>query len=639
MERHLTGQEEKKPDTMESIKKGNIAVQAENIFPIIKKFLYSEHEIFLRELIANAVDATTKLQALAMRGDYDEELGDLTIDIIIDKDKGTLTIRDRGIGMTAEEVDKYLNQVALSSAREFVEKYQSNVQLIGHFGLGFYSAFMVADKVEVYTRSYRKDAQPVLWICEGNPEYRILPTEKEDRGTDVVLHLNDESREYLNPQRVEEVARKYCGFMPIPIRIGKKSVTREVKENGKTKIVQEEVDNIINDTNPLWKQNPADITDEQYIAFYEKLYPGAEKPVFWIHLNIDHPFRLTGILYFPRIHQAMDIRRHKIQLYSNQVFVTDEVGQIVPEYLTLLHGVIDSPDIPLNVSRSYLQSDPNVRKISSYITRKVVGKLHDIFRQDRKQFEEKWDEMSLFIKYGMLSDEKFYKKAIEFALFKNIDERYFTLNEYKTHIEAKQKDKDDRYVLIYTTDPSQQHHPIQAVRALGYDVLWMGDLIDPHFIQMLEHRFDDLRFVRVDADIPEKLIDRGEKPQSTLSEKDLEKLQSLFESISDAPVPVQLEPLSEQTDPVIISMPEIYRRMHDMQTSLNAASQSERPAIYTIHVNTNHPLIAKLLRIRKDEKRQHFARYLLDLAMLSHNMLDGQQKTAFIQRALELMRD
>jgi len=443
---------------MDTIKQGNIAVQAENIFPIIKKFLYSEHEIFLRELIANAVDATTKLQALAMRGAYDEELGDLTIDILIDKAKGTLTIRDRGIGMTAEEVDKYLNQVALSSAREFVEKYQSNVQLIGHFGLGFYSAFMVADKVEVHTRSYQKDAPPVKWTCHGNPEYRIEPTNKKDRGTDVVLYLSDEHREYLEPQRVEEIARKYCGFMPIPIRLGKKSVSREIKENGKTKIVQEEVDNIINDTHPLWKQNPADISDEQYIEFYKKLYPDADKPVFWIHLNIDHPFRLTGILYFPRIHQATDIRRHKIHLYANQVFVTDEVGQIVPEYLTLLHGVIDSPDIPLNVSRSYLQSDPNVRKISSYITRKVVGKLHDIFRQNRQHFEEKWDEMSLFIKYGMLSDEKFYEKAIEFALLKNIDEKYFTLSEYKDFIKDKQKDKDDRYVLIYTTDPVGQHH-------------------------------------------------------------------------------------------------------------------------------------------------------------------------------------
>ncbi len=620
--------------------KGKIAVQAENIFPIIKKFLYSEHEIFLRELVSNAVDATSKLKTLAMKGTFDEELGDLTIDIVLDKENKTLTISDKGIGMTEEEVEKYLNQVAFSSAEEFIEKYKDDANIIGHFGLGFYSAFMVSDEVEVLTKSYQKGAPAVKWTCDGNPEYTIEPIEKDARGTDVVLHISEDSVEFLEKDRIEGLLKKYCRYLPVPIRFGTKTVTEEVEKDGKKETVSEEVDNIINNPNPLWKRNPKDLTDEDYIQFYEEMYPFTEKPLFWIHLNIDYPFNLTGILYFPKLSNAMEYRKNKIHLYSNQVFVTDEVGQIVPEYLTLLHGVIDSPDIPLNVSRSYLQSDSNVRKISSYISRKVIEKLKEIFKNDREKFESKWDEIGIFIKYGMLSDDKFYEKALDFVLFKNVEEKFFTLEEYKEKIKANQLDKEEKYVFIYTNNPENHNPLIQAAQSKGYDVLWLGDVIDPHFIQMLEQKLSDVRFIRIDAESVEHLINKDENLESVLSDKEQEKVKALFEKINDQKGIIELKPLSPDAAPVSIVKPEFFRRMQDMQ-QLQGGMPGGMGGMdfFNVVINTNHPLIAqKLLKMRKEEKKEDFAKYLVDLAMLSQNMLKGERMTQFVNRSIEFMK-
>ncbi len=621
-------------------KQGKIAVEAENIFPIIKKFLYSEHEIFLRELVSNAVDATTKIKTYAMKGDFDQELGDLTIDVILNKEEKTLTIKDRGIGMTEEEVLKYLNQVAFSSAEDFIEKYKDEANIIGHFGLGFYSAFMVSDEVEVKTKSYQKDAQAVKWSCDGNPEYTLEYIDKEDRGTEVVLHISEDSSEFLDEGRIEGLLKKYCRFLPIPIRFGKKTISEEVEKEGKTETVSKEVDNIINDTNPLWKRNPKDLTDEDYIQFYQDLYPFSEKPLFWIHLNIDYPFNLTGVLYFPKLSNSMDYRKNKIFLYSNQVFVTDEIGQIVPEYLTLLHGVIDSPDIPLNVSRSYLQSDSNVRKISSYITRKVVEKLKEIFTNEREKFESKWDEIGIFIKYGMLSDDKFYEKALDFVLFKNVDNTFYTIEEYKDHIKDHQKDKAGKYVFIYTNDPENHNLQIKAAKDKGYDVLWLSDVIDPHFIQMLEQKLEDVRFVRVDSESVEHLIDKDESLESVLSEKDQEKVKTLFEKINDQSGVIELKALSPDAPPVSIIKPEFFRRMQDMQQLQgNPMGSMGGMDFFNIVINTNHPLIAeKLLKMRKEEKKEGFAKYLVDLAMLSQNMLKGERMTDFVQRSIEFLK-
>ncbi len=621
-------------------KQGKIAVEAENIFPIIKKFLYSEHEIFLRELVSNAVDATTKIKTYAMKGDFDQELGDLTIDVILNKEEKTLTIKDRGIGMTEEEVLKYLNQVAFSSAEDFIEKYKDEANIIGHFGLGFYSAFMVSDEVEVKTKSYQKDAQAVKWSCDGNPEYTLEYIDKEDRGTEVVLHISEDSSEFLDEGRIEGLLKKYCRFLPIPIRFGKKTISEEVEKEGKTETVSKEVDNIINDTNPLWKRNPKDLTDEDYIQFYQDLYPFSEKPLFWIHLNIDYPFNLTGVLYFPKLSNSMDYRKNKIFLYSNQVFVTDEIGQIVPEYLTLLHGVIDSPDIPLNVSRSYLQSDSNVRKISSYITRKVVEKLKEIFTNEREKFESKWDEIGIFIKYGMLSDDKFYEKALDFVLFKNVDNTFYTIEEYKDHIKDHQKDKAGKYVFIYTNDPENHNLQIKAAKDKGYDVLWLSDVIDPHFIQMLEQKLEDVRFVRVDYDSVEHLTDTDEYLEHLMSEKEQEKFKTLFEKINDQSGVIELKALSPDAPPVSIIKPEFFRRMQDMQQLQgNPMGSMGGMDFFNIVINTNHPLIAeKLLKMRKEEKKEGFAKYLVDLAMLSQNMLKGERMTDFVQRSIEFLK-
>ncbi len=629
-----------KTKEMSKSKKGHIAVQAENIFPIIKKFLYSEHEIFLRELISNAVDATTKLKTLAMAGEYNEELGDLTIDVLLDKEKKTLTIKDHGIGMSEEEVLKYLNQVAFSSAEEFIEKYKNDANIIGHFGLGFYSSFMVSDEVEVRTKSYKEAAKAVKWTCDGNPEYTLEYIDKKDRGTEVVLHIAEDSEEFLDKGRIEGLLKKYCRFLPVPIRFGKKTITQEVDKDGKKETITEEVDNIINDTHPLWKRNPKELKEEDYIHFYHELYPFSEDPLFWIHLNIDYPFNLTGILYFPKLSNVMDYRKNKIYLYSNQVYVTDEIGQIVPEYLTLLHGVIDSPDIPLNVSRSYLQSDTNVRKISSYITRKVVEKLKDIFTNDREKFESKWDEIGIFVKYGMLSDDKFYEKALDFVLFKNVEEKYFTIEEYKEKIKDHQLDKDNKYVFIYTNSPENHHLQIKASKEKGYDVLWLSDVIDPHFIQMLEQKLDDIRFVRVDAETVEHLIHKDEALESVLSDKEQEKIKTLFEAVNEQKGMIELKALSSEAQPVSITKPEFFRRMQDMQQLQgNAPGGMGNMDFYNIVVNTNHPLIAqKLLKMRKEEKKKDFAKYLIDLAMLSQNMLKGERMTDFVKRSIEFVK-
>lgn len=619
------------------MQKGQISVQTENIFPIIKKFLYSDHEIFLRELIANAVDATTKVRALASRGELSGELGDLMIDILLDKKKKTLTIRDRGIGMTSEEVVRYLNQVAFSSASEFLEKYQDE-KIIGHFGLGFYSAFMVADKVEVVTRSW-KDPQASRWICDGNPEYELGEAVREERGTDVILHINKENKEFLEEDRIEGLLRKYCRFLPVAIRFGTKKETEWTGEGDDRKSVEKEVDNIVNNTAPLWKKQPNELKDEDYLAFYRELHPFSPDPLFWIHLNIDYPFNLTGVLYFPRIRQSVEVQKNKIHLYANQVYVTDEVREIVPEFLTLLHGVIDSPDIPLNVSRSYLQSDGNVRKINGYITKKVAEKLATLFKKDRAAFEEKWPDIGVFVKYGMLSEEKFHEAGLKFALLRNLDGKSFTIEEYKAHIQALQTDKDKNLVVLYTTQPKEHHAYIQAARSRGYDVLEFDQLIDNHFMQHLEHKPGEFRFKRVDADTVDQLIPKEEKTESVLSESEQEKVRGIFGALlgEDQKHSVQLKALSPDDHPVMITRPEFMRRMQEMQSFQNMGGM-DFPDTWNLVVNTNHPTIATRLAGLQDEaKSRDLAAYLYDLARLNQQMLKGEDLARFVQRSLELL--
>lgn len=618
------------------MQKGQISVQTENIFPIIKKFLYSDHEIFLRELVSNAVDATTKVKALSSRGEVSGELGELTIDIILDKKKKTLTIRDRGIGMTSDEVIRYLNQVAFSSATEFLEKYQDE-KIIGHFGLGFYSAFMVADQVEVVTRSW-KDPQASRWMCDGNPEYTLENATREERGTDIILHINKDNKEFLEESRIENLLRKYCRFLPVTIRFGTKKETEWTGEGDDRKSVEKEVDNIINDTEPLWKKQPAELKDADYLAFYKELHPFSTDPLFWIHLNIDYPFNLTGILYFPKIQQSIDNQKNKIHLYSNQVYVTDEVREIVPEFLTLLHGIIDSPDIPLNVSRSYLQSDSNVRKINSYITKKVAEKLGGLFKKDREAFEQKWPDIGVFVKYGMLTDEKFHESAIKFALLKNLEGKCFTIDEYREHIKALQTEKDNNLVVLYTTQPQVHHAYIQAAKQRGYDVLEFDQLIDNHFMQHLEHKLGDLHFKRVDADTVDQLVAKEETTESVLSADEQEKVKGYFASVLDEGhrSSIQLKALSPQDHPVMITRPEFMRRMQEMQSMQNMGGM-EFPDMWNLVVNTNHPTIAKKLAGMTDEAAgQEFASYLYDLARLNQQMLKGEDLARFVQRSLEM---
>jgi len=622
-----------------TMKKGQIGVSADDIFPLIKKFLYTDQEIFLRELIANAVDASTKLKTLASKGEFKEELGDMTINIKLDEENKTITISDKGIGMTEEEVIKYLNQVAFSSAQEFLEKYAGE-NLIGHFGLGFYSSFMVADSVEVRTKSFKDGAKAVKWVCDGSPEYTLEEIEKETRGTDIILHIGDEGKDYLRKDRIQELLDKYSKFLPILIRFGKKTNYITEGEGEDAKQIEEEVDNIINNPNPLWKKAPNELKDEDYKDFYKEMFPGSfNDPVFWIHLKMDFPFNLTGVLYFPKITNNFDVQKSKIHLYSNQVFVTDDVRAIVPEFLMLLHGVIDSPDIPLNVSRSNLQNDQRVRKITSYITKKVADKLKDIFKKEREEFENKWDDISTFVKYGMLSDEKFHDKATGFALLKNTEDKYFTFEEYKEKIKANQKDKHDKLVMIYTSDKKAQHSYIQSALNYGYDVLNMDNIIDVHFMQHMETKDRDITFVRVDSDTIDNIVQKDEQKESVMSEKQQEKVKTLFtESLKGESNTIELKALSPDDLPVLITKPEFMRRFKEMQQYQNMG-MGDIPDSYNIVINSNNPLIAeKLVNMKSAEKKERFANYLYKLAKLNQNMLTGEEMTEFVKTSVEFLK-
>ncbi len=621
------------------MQKGNISVQTENIFPIIKQFLYSDQEIFLRELISNAVDATNKLKTLSAKGEFKGDIGDTTIEILLDKENKTLTIRDKGIGMTEEEVQKYLNQVAFSSAAEFLEKYKDDANIIGHFGLGFYSAFMVASRVEAITRSYKDGSTGVTWECEGDPSYTIDGNDKETRGTDIVLHISADSEEYLEESRIEELLKKYCRFLPVSIQFGTKteSVTEGEGDEAETKEI--EVDNIINNVAPLWKKQPAELTDEDYRSFYNELYPFSPAPMFWIHLNIDYPFNLTGVLYFPKLGNSFEVQKNKIQLYSNQVYVTDDVKEIVPEFLTLLHGVIDSPDIPLNVSRSYLQSDQNVKKITGYITRKVADKLSELFKKDREDYNAKWADLGVFVKYGMISEEKFNDKAEKFALLKNVDGEHFTVEEYKEKVKETQTDKYDKQVLIYTNNPVDHDSAIQACKNHSYDVLVFDHVIDNHFLQHVEQKQGDVTFVRVDSETIDNLVQKDIETESVLSEDDQNKIKERFEkAIAGGGGTIVMKAMSPEDQPVMITKPEFMRRMMEMQ-AMQGMTMQGMPEMYNVVINTNHPLIAsKLMKMRSEEKKEHLVSYLYDLARLNHNMLKGADLTAFVGRSLDFLK-
>ena len=577
------------------MQKGNIGVTTENIFPVIKKFLYSDHEIFLREMVSNAVDATQKLKTLAAQGDFKGEMGDLTVHVNLDKDKGTLTISDRGIGMTADEVDRYINQIAFSGVNDFMEKYKDKANaIIGHFGLGFYSAFMVSKKVEIVTRSYKDDAKAVKWSCDGSPSYTLEETEKEGRGSDIILYIDDDCKEFLEKARIESLLNKYCKFLAVPVAFGKKTEWKDGKQ------VETAEDNIINDVEPLWTATPSQLKDEDYKKFYRTLYPMYDEPLFWIHLNVDYPFHLTGILYFPRIKSNIELQRNKIQLYCNQVFVTDQVEGIVPDFLTLLHGVIDSPDIPLNVSRSYLQSDANVKKISTYITKKVADRLQSLFKADRKAFEEKWDDLKLFINYGMLSQEDFYDRAKDFALMKDTDGKYFTFEEYKTLIKDNQTDKDGNLVYLYANDATDQYSYIEAAKAKGYSVLLMDGELDTPAISMLEQKFEKSRFTRVDADIADRLITKDDEKKNELGEDESAKLSEVFKTqmpkIDKAEFMVEVQPMGENGQPVLVTQNEYMRRMKETSKYQPGMSfYMQMPDSYMVVLNSDHPLIKRVL--------------------------------------------
>ncbi len=619
---------------------GNIRVQTENIFPIIKKFLYSDHEIFIRELVSNAVDATQKLKTLSSIGEAKGDIGNTDIHVKIDKEKKTLTISDKGVGMTAEEVDKYINQVAFSGAEEFLEKYKgkNEANIIGHFGLGFYSSFMVSDKVEIISKSYMEDAPAVRWECDGSPEYTLEETQKENRGTDIVMYINDESKEFLEPSRIKQMLEKFCRFLPVPIFFenDEELVTEEKKEGGKEKEPQP-----INNPTPAWTKKPADLTPDDYKDFYRELYPYGEPPLFWIHLNVDYPFNLTGILYFPKVKKSFEIQKDKIQLYSNQVFVTDEVKDIVPEFLMLLHGIIDSPDIPLNVSRSYLQGDPNVKKIGAYITKKVADKLDELFREDRKSFEDKWESLGLFVKYGMITDDKFLDKANKFNLFEAADgSKFYTLEEYRTETESLQKNKDGKLVMLYTTDPVQQHTFIKPAEDKGYKVVKLETIVDAAFINNMEMKWNEVQFVRVDADITDNLIDKGEHTESVLSKEENEKLKELFKvEMPDLHATVEIKGLSENAVPVIATRPEFMRRMKDMATAGGGMGSfyGNMPEEVTLTVNGNHAVFQKIMKEKNADDQGKMVKNLTDLALLSQGLLKGNELTAFITRSVEMI--
>lgn len=579
------------------MQKGNIGVTTENIFPVIKKFLYSDHEIFLREMVSNAVDATQKLKTLAQQGEFKGEVGDTTVRVSLDTEKGTITISDRGIGMTEEEIDKYINQIAFSGVNDFLEKYKDNANnIIGHFGLGFYSSFMVSKKVEIVTRSYKDGAKAVKWSCDGSPAYEIDEAQKDDRGSDIILYIDDDCKEFLEKERIQQLLTKYCKFMAVPVAFGKK----QEWSSDEKKMVDTQDDNVINDVEPLWTKAPSTLKDEDYKSFYRTLYPMHDEPMFWIHLNVDYPFNLTGILYFPRIKSNIDLQRNKIQLYCNQVFVTDQVEGIVPEFLTLLHGVIDSPDIPLNVSRSYLQSDREVKKISTYITKKVADRLQSIFKEDRTAYEEKWDDLKLFINYGMLSEESFYDRAKDFALLKDVDGKFFTFDEYKTLIEGAQKDKDGQLVYLYATDKEEQYSYIQAARDKGYSVLLLDGQLDVPAIQMLEQKLEKSRFTRVDSDIVDRLIAKDDAPKTTLSDDDTANLSQVFKSqmpkLDKTEFMVEVQSLGESQRPVVVTQNEWMRRMKEMsrfQQGMNFYAQM--PDSMNLVLNGDHPLVKRVL--------------------------------------------
>jgi len=613
-------------------KTGHIGVTTENIFPIIKKFLYSDHEIFLREIVSNAVDATQKLKTLASVGEFKGKLGDLTIHVSLDEKKKTLTISDKGIGLTSEEIDKYINQIAFSSANDFLDKYKKDANaIIGHFGLGFYSAFMVSKKVEIITKSW-KDEPAMKWVCDGSPEYILSETKKEERGTDIILYIDDESKEFLEKARIENLLRKYCRFLPVPISFGKKTEWKDGKS------VETEEDNIINDTTPLWTRKPSELKDEDYIKFYKELYPFSDDPLFWIHLNVDYPFNLTGILYFPKVKSGIDLQKNKIQLYSNQVYVTDSVEGIVPEFLTLLHGVIDSPDIPLNVSRSYLQSDSNVKKISSYITKKVADRLEEIFKNNRSQYEEKWNSLKIFIEYGMITEDKFSERAMKFVLLENTEKKYFTLNEYKTLTEANQTDKDKNIIYLYTTQPDEQYSYINEATERGYDVLLMDGQLDNHFMNTLETKLTDTRFVRVDADVIDNLIKKKDNQEVKLTEEERNALVDLFKSVippmDKTEFVVGFEHLGEKATPVTITQNEFMRRMKEMsemQPGMNI--YGDMPVNYNLTINLDAPIIKKVEADKDGNKEQ--VNELVDLALLSNGLLKGEALNSFIKKRIE----
>jgi molecular chaperone HtpG len=629
---------------MLTMRKGKINVQTENIFPIIKKFLYSDHEIFLRELVSNAVDATQKLKTLSSMGEFKGELGHTQIHIKLDSKAKTLTVSDKGIGMTADEVEKYINQIAFSSAEEWIDKVKAageNNGIIGHFGLGFYSSFMVAKKVEIHTLSWEEGAQAVKWECDGTPEFSISDIKKKERGTDIILHIADDSEEFLEEHRILFLLKKYCKFLPVEIVFGtEKEYKKEKDEKGEEKDVTVEKPRVINNIKPAWTQKPVDLKDEDYKAFYRELYPLTfEEPLFNIHLNVDYPFNLTGILYFPKVKQNFEVQKDKIQLYCNQVFVTDSVEGIVPDFLTLLHGVIDSPDIPLNVSRSFLQSDGNVKKISGHITKKVADKLEDLFKANREDFEKKWDDIKIFIQYGMITDEKFKDRAKKFGLLKNVDGKYFTFDEYKTHIKNNQTDKDKKVVHIYTSNKEEQHSFIAAAQERGYDVLLMETPIDSHFVNMLEATFEDISFVRVDAEVVEKLINKDEGLPSKLSDEQKDKLKPLIEKqLENKSFMVSFENMSETDQPMLITQPEFMRRMKDMSALGGGMGyMGSMPDTYTLVVNANHPVMGKILDEQDEASQGKLINQLVDLAMLSKNLLKGEKLTSFIKRSVELI--
>jgi len=630
----------------ETMEKGTISINTENIFPIIKKFLYSDHEIFLRELVSNAVDATQKLRKLASLGEFNGELGELRIEVSFDKKNKTITVSDRGLGMTGEEIKKYINQIAFSGATEFIEKFKDKADgkdIIGKFGLGFYSAFMVSERVVIHSRSFKAtEAEGARWECDGSTTFELRQEPKQDRGTDVILHVNADSEEFLDEFRLKGILEKYCKFLPVEIKFGTRDESEEdgVDQEGKPKYKSVKKDRIINNPSPLWSKSPSDLTDEDYLKFYKELYPFTEDPLFWIHLNVDYPFNLTGVLYFPKVKNDFELNRNKIQLYSRQVFITDEVKDVVPDFLMLLHGVLDSPDIPLNVSRSYLQSDSNVKKISQHITKKVADKLQEMFKKDRSDFEKKWDDISIFVKYGMVSDEKFYDRAKDFVLLKNTQKKYYTIDEYRDYIKDLQTDKESHLIHLYSSDPAKQHTFIETANRKAYDVLVMDGVLDSHFINTLEQKLDKAQFRRVDSDTIEKLILKDEKIESVLSQEDQEKLKEAFtKAIGNSSMTVVVESLAPDHLPVTVTMSEWARRMKDMARTGGGmyGFMGAMPDQYTVSVNSNHKMALRLLKAEGEEQQLQLAKQAYDLALLSQGMLTGADLTNFIRRSVELV--